>query len=105
MESSTPRRLIFSFMCLRNARAEISLPSTVACRSWISSVAVSCIVAASATVHLDLDLVVLHLHVVGPHRHRRRERPRPSRVEVERRPVLRTFDGPEVAVHLALGQV
>src|SRR5436305_7280772 len=73
---------------VRSIPFRISLPSTVACRSWISSVAVCCTTAVSAIVHLDQDLVVLHLHVVDVHRGGRGERPGPSGLEVERRAVL-----------------
>src|SRR2546421_8842970 len=90
---------------VRSIPFRISLPSTLACRSWISSVAASWIVAASATVHLDQDVVVLHLHRVYPHGHRRREGPRLPRLEVERRPVLGALDRPEVGVHLPLRQM
>src|SRR2546430_134708 len=87
----------------RTASFRIFLPSTLACRSRISSVAVS--TAVSATIHLDQDLVVLHLHLVDVHRRRGRQASRPAGLEVERRPVLRALDRAEVAVHLTLGQM
>src|SRR2546421_2112964 len=98
------RAWISPWRTMRSMPFRISLPSTLACRSRISSVATSWIVAASATVHLDQDVVVLHLHRVYPHGHRRRKGPRPPRLEVERRPVLGALDRAEVRVHLALRQ-
>src|SRR5437588_382058 len=90
---------------MRSMPFRISLPSTVARRSWISSVAVRSIVAASATVHLDQDLVVLHLHRIDMHGHGGGEGPRPAGLQVERGPVLRALDRPEVRIHIALGEV
>src|SRR5918912_1969356 len=89
---------------VRSIPLRISLPSTLARRPRISIVAVG--TAVSVIAHLVVvvheDVAVLDLHGEHADGLRRRQRGRPPRLEVERRPVLRALDRPEVGVDLTL---
>src|SRR5918912_1641348 len=94
---------------VRSIPFRISLPSPLARRPRISSVAVATAVSAIAHLLVPIVVVVVHedvasldLRVPDADRLRRRERRRPPGVEVERRAVLRALDRAEVHVHLAL---
>src|SRR5207253_198293 len=80
---------------IRSIPRRISLPSTVACRSSISSIA-GAVPFVSLISHLDQDVVVLDLHV--EHRHSRdgRERAGLAGLQVEGGAVLRALDRAEL---------
>src|SRR4029079_11466988 len=85
----------------RSIPLRISLPSTFACRSMISSDAAPFV---SVICHLDQDVVAFGLDGEHVHRQRRRQRGGPPRVQVERGTVLRALDRLVVQVDLALVQ-
>src|SRR4249920_3277426 len=93
--------------CLTNRSMpfRISLPSTSACRSTISSVAAPFVsVISFVTWHLDQDVVAFGLDGEHGHRQRRRQRDGSPRVQVERGTVLRALDGLVLDVDLAFVQ-
>src|SRR4029079_5672114 len=74
----------------RSIPLRISLPSTFACRSMISSVAAPFV--SVVIWHLDQDVVAFGLGGEHVDRQRRRQRDGTPRVQVERGTVLRALD-------------
>src|SRR4026207_729509 len=85
----------------RSIPFRISLPSTCACRSMISSVAAPFV---SVICHLDQDVVAFRPGGGNGGRRRRRQRGGSPRVQVERGTVLRALDRLVIDVDLALVQ-